>query len=113
MISILLSALMGAVLLVAVLMRRRSPAIALSLGVLSLAGVWFAWRPEDLNRLAHGVGVGRGADLALYLGLSLSFLAMAGLYLQLRHMQNRFTLLAREVALIQARGAAAPAESDR
>jgi hypothetical protein len=105
MISLLLTAVMGAVLLMALLMRRRSPAVALAFALVSLVGTWFAWRPEDLNTLAHAVGVGRGADLALYLGLSLSFLALAALLLQLRHLQNRFTQLAREVALIQARQA--------
>jgi hypothetical protein len=103
MISLLLTALMAAVVLMALLMRRRSPAVALGFAVMSFIGTWFAWRPEDLNALAHAVGVGRGADLALYLGLSLSFLAVAALLLQVRHLQNRFTQLAREVALIQAR----------
>lgn len=103
MISLLLTALMAAVLTLALLMRRRSPAIALAFAAVAAVGTWFAWQPEHLNQLAHAVGVGRGADLALYLGLSLSFLALAALLLQLRHLQNRFTQLAREVALIQAR----------
>ena len=103
MLSFLLTVLMSAVLAMALLMRRRSPAVALAFALVSFVGTWFAWRPEDLNALAHVFGVGRGADLALYLGLSLSFLALAALLLQLRHLQNRFTHLAREVALIQAR----------
>lgn len=107
MIALLLSALMALVLLLAVLMRRRSPAVALGMAGVAALGLWFAWRPNDLNNLAHAVGVGRGADLALYLGLSLVLLALAGLYLQLRHLQSRFTQLAREMALVQA-GAGAP-----
>lgn len=105
MIALVLTLLMGSVLLLATLMRRRSPAVALAMAVVAVAGVWFAWRPDDLNHLAHAVGVGRGADLALYLGLSLVLLALAGLYLQLRHLQNRFTQLAREIALMQAKPA--------
>lgn len=107
MIALLLSALMGLVLLTAMLMRRRAPAVALAMALLALLGVWFAWRPEDLNHWAQAVGVGRGADLALYLGLSFLLLALAGVYLQLRHLQNRFTLLAREVALRQGMGPSA------
>jgi hypothetical protein len=53
--------------------------------------------------LALWLGVGRGADLALYIGLSLCFLAIAAMVLQLRHLQIRFTLLAREIALMQAK----------
>lgn len=102
MIALLLSALMALVLLLALLMRRRSPAVALGMAGVAALGLWFAWRPNDLNNLAHVVGVGRGADLALYLGLSLVLLALAGLYLQLRHLQSRFTQLAREMALVQA-----------
>jgi len=116
MISVLLTALMAVVFMLALLMRRRSPAVSLAFGMVAAVGTWFAWRPEDLNHLARALGVGRGADLALYLGLSLSFLALAALLLQLRHLQNRFTLLAREVALIQARhshanAAAAPGQA--
>jgi hypothetical protein len=103
MISLLLTALMGAAMLMAVLMRRRSPVLALAFALVSFLGTWFAWWPEHLNTLARAVGVGRGADLAVYLGLSLSFLALGALLLQLRHLQNRFTILARELALIQER----------
>lgn len=108
MIALLLTALMAGVLLLATLMRRRSPAVALAMALVAALGTWFAWRPEDLNHLAQFVGVGRGADLALYLGLSLVFLALAALYLQLRHLQGRFTQLAREMALAQARLQAPP-----
>lgn len=103
MISFLLSVLMAGVGLLAVMLRRRAPAIALAVALLATAGVWFAWRPQDLNQLAHAVGVGRGADLALYMGLSLCLLALVALLLQLRHLQSRFTQLAREVALMRAR----------
>lgn len=105
MIALVLTLLMGGALLLATLMRRRSPAVALAMALVAGAGMWFAWRPDDLNHLARAVGVGRGADLALYLGLSLVLLALAGLYLQLRHLQNRFTQLAREMALVQAQPA--------
>ena len=106
MISIVLSLLMLGVLLVGLAIRRRSPPVALGIMLVALGGVWFAWRPADLTLLAHWLGVGRGTDLALYLGLSLCFLAIAALLVQLRHLQVRFTQLAREVALLDARGTA-------
>lgn len=103
MISVLLTLLMAAVAAVALAVRRRSPPVSLAMLATAAAGVWFAWRPQDLTDLAHLLGVGRGADLALYIGLSLCVLALAALLLQLRHLQARFTLLAREVALMRAR----------
>lgn len=106
MISALLTLLMLGVMVVGLAIRRRSPPLALGIMLVAMGGTWFAWRPEDLTLLAHRLGVGRGADLALYLGLSLCFLAIAALLVQLRHLQVRFTLLAREVALLQARGSA-------
>jgi hypothetical protein len=102
MISVLLTILMAGLVLVGLAVRRRSSPVAVGIIVLALAGVWFAWRPQDLTILALWLGVGRGADLALYIGLSISFLAIAALVLQLRHLQIRFTLLAREFALLEA-----------
>lgn len=103
MISIVLTLLMLGVLVVGLATRRRSPPVSLAIMAVAVGGIWFSWRPQDLTTLAHAVGVGRGADLALYLGLSLCFLAIAALLVQLRHLQVRFTQLAREVALMQAR----------
>lgn len=103
MISVLLTVLMAGLVLVGLAVRRRSSPVAVAIIVLALGGIWCAWRPQDLTMLALWLGVGRGADLALYIGLSLSFLAIAALVLQLRHLQIRFTLLARELALLQAR----------
>ena len=103
MISVLLTVLMAGLVLVGLAVRRRSSPVAVGIIVLALAGVWFSWRPQDLTMLALWLGVGRGADLALYIGLSLCFLAIAALVLQLRHLQIRFTLLAREFALMEAK----------
>lgn len=103
MISIVLTLLMMGVLLVGMATRKRSPPVAIGIMSVALVGIWFAWRPYDLTALAHLLGVGRGTDLGLYLGFSLCFLTIAGLLVQLRHLQIRFTQLAREVALMQAR----------
>ena len=53
----------------------------------------------ELNRL----NVRWQLDLALYLWVSISFLALAGLALQLRHLQGQLTILVREIAIQQAR----------
>lgn len=110
MISVVLSLLMLGVFLVGMVARKRSPPVAVGIMSVALVGFWFAWRPDDLTSIAHWMGVGRGTDLGLYLAISLCLLTIAALLVQLRHLQVRFTQLAREVALMQARSAAARPE---
>lgn len=110
MISVVLSLLMLGVFLVGMVARKRSPPVAVGIMSVALVGFWFAWRPDDLTSIAHLMGVGRGTDLGLYLAISLCLLTIAALLVQLRYLQVRFTRLAREVALMQARSAAARPE---
>jgi hypothetical protein len=56
-------------------------------------------RPDDSTWLAHKVGVGRGADLVLYLlVVAFAFFAV-NTYLRFRNLERRFTDLARAIAL--------------
>ncbi len=58
--------------------------------------------PDMSNRLAHAVGVGRGADLLLYL-LTLSFIFLSiNLYLKSKQEQRRIVQLARKIAILEA-----------
>jgi len=58
--------------------------------------------PDITNRMAHAVGVGRGADLLLY-GLILAFIAyVLNNYLQQQDAKDELNRLARRVALIDA-----------
>ena len=102
-ISFLLSVMMLAAVCAGLGLRRRAPAIGAAIAIAALIGLYFVWMPEQLNTLAHVLGVGRGADLLLYLWVSLTFLAVAGLVLEIRHLQRQLTLLAREQALERAR----------
>ena len=57
--------------------------------------------PAGLNRIAHFLGVGRGADLLLYL-LTLSFIfVFFAQYVNSKQEQRRFVQLARKVALLE------------
>lgn len=59
-------------------------------------------RPDWANAVAHYVGVGRGADLVVYLGISgLAFLWL-GLYTRQRDLDVRLTELARRLTILQA-----------
>jgi hypothetical protein len=64
--------------------------------------VWAVLRPDDLTALAQRLGVGRGADLVLY-GLFVAFVFMVlHFLLRFRDLGERFTELARAVALREA-----------
>lgn len=59
--------------------------------------------PDWLTWLARRVGVGRGADLLLY-ALVISFLSYIAMsYRRLGELERKLTVLARELALTQAR----------
>ena len=58
--------------------------------------------PNALNRVAHAVGVGRGADLLLY-GLIVVFVGNALVQQRRsRHIEREMTLIARRIAIAEA-----------
>jgi len=70
--------------------------------LLSVIGIIVVISPEISNRMAHHLGVSRGADLLLYL-LTLAFLFMTlNLYLKDKEERRRTVILARKVALLEA-----------
>src|SRR5581483_8874226 len=71
--------------------------------LLTVIGIIAVISPDTSNRIAHKVGVGRGADLLLYL-LTVSFIFMTlSLYLKNKEEQRRVVILARKIALLEAR----------
>jgi hypothetical protein len=68
-----------------------------------LVGVVLVMMPDLSADIAHIVGVGRGADLLLYLGLlGLSFICLL-LYSKLRELEEALTRLVRTIAIAEAR----------
>ncbi|NUR63058.1 MAG: DUF2304 family protein [Catenulispora sp.] len=59
-------------------------------------------RPDDTTWLAHKVGVGRGADLLLYLLVVAFAFFSVNTFLRFRNLERRFTDLARSIALSNA-----------
>lgn len=55
--------------------------------------------PNALTWVANKVGVGRGADLVLYVFAVLFVLVTVALYQRIRHLEDRITELTRAVAL--------------
>lgn len=71
------------------------------LGLLALAAfaVWSILDPEIWNRFATRLGIGRGADLILYSLVVAFFGFVVTTYKRFRQMENRYTQLARRIAL--------------
>jgi len=102
--QIALSILMGGVLLYAGNERRRSPVVAWLAIAAALAGFYFTWMPEHATWLAHWTGIGRGVDLVLYLWVCITLIVLLNLHLKLRTQMELVTVLARTIALAEARG---------
>ncbi len=101
---LLIAALAGAALL---LVRGRPSALhlllrrALTLAAIG-AGTVAVLLPDVVTEVARAVGVGRGADLVLYV-LCVTFLFVSiGLYLRLADLHDRMVELARRHALLEA-----------
>lgn len=62
----------------------------------------FIW-PDGTARLAQAVGIGRGADLILYLAILSGFWAFARLSARQRQTERDLTRLVRELAISHAR----------
>jgi hypothetical protein len=75
-------------------------------------GIYAILRPQDVNWIAHKLGVGRGADLVLYLLVVVVAFFAANTFLRFRNLERRFTDLARSVALSNAVMPAPRRESD-
>jgi len=71
--------------------------------IFTLLAVVVVLLPQTANDIAHSVGVGRGADLLLYV-LTLAFIFVClNLYLKSKQDERRYVELARQIALLDAR----------
>lgn len=70
--------------------------------VFGILAVVLVLQPEWANEIAHRLGVGRGADLLVYVGFSALAFLWLGLYSRQREMDERLTELARKMALLGA-----------
>jgi len=67
-------------------------------------GAFLIWFPGVTDRFAELFGVGRGADLVLYLWVVITLALIVFLYLKLAALSRRLTRLTRAVALGHPRG---------
>ena len=100
--KVVLSLLLGIVLLYAWAQYRRSPIVTILSCTVSLIGFYFVWLPSHATRVAEFVGIGRGADLILYVWACISLVVLLNLHLKLRTQHELLTQLARSIALANA-----------
>ncbi|HEX5182703.1 MAG TPA: DUF2304 domain-containing protein [Allosphingosinicella sp.] len=83
--------------------RRISPAIGFAMPLISLLGIALVLWPSWAQRAADLLGIGRGADLILYIWTVASLLLLANLHFRMRAQSAVITTLTRELAIIEAR----------
>ena len=106
--QIVLTAFLLGILLYAWLEYRRAPVVGVLAMVAALTGLYFVWIPGHATRLAELVGIGRGVDLILYIWVVISLIMLLNLHLKLRVQKEMITVLARELAIANARAAPTP-----
>lgn len=74
----------------------------LGLVAFGLLNVYAVLRPDDVTWVANRLGVGRGADLVLYVLVIAFILGMLNFYLRFKTMDRRLTELARTLAIREA-----------
>ena len=71
-------------------------------------GMFLLWSPDNATRLAHLLGIGRGADLIYYTWIILSLAFFINIHLKLRQNLTLVTQLARQIAIVEAERALPP-----
>jgi hypothetical protein len=98
-IQIILSAGLFACLFYVLSLGRSSRPMRAGLLAIVLIGFLFVWMPDITNRIAALVGVGRGADLVMYVWIVLNLLLIIRLHIKLREQSEAVTQLARWISL--------------
>lgn len=70
--------------------------------VVAIIGAVFIAMPSAADKLAHLVGVGRGADLVMYVSIIFFFVAGIILYSRIRRIEAEQTELVRKIAVQRA-----------
>lgn len=110
-IQIILSLGLAGCLFYVISLGRPNRLLRLTLFAIILTGAVFVWIPDMTNTIARLVGVGRGADLVMYIWIVLNLLFILRLHIKLREQSEAMTQLARRIALAGT-GSADPDQSD-
>jgi hypothetical protein len=72
------------------------------IGLFFAVGVFLVLFPETTNRIAHWVGVSRGADLMFYSSILFLLFLILKLYSKLRRVEQKFTEFVRNKSIEEA-----------
>ena len=103
--QLLLTGMLFTILLYASMTYRQAPIIGFLTVLAAFWGLYFVWFPSHATRLAELVGISRGVDLVLYTWVVISLIMLLNLHLKLRSQMELITLLARKMAIEDARHA--------
>ncbi|MDC0723292.1 DUF2304 domain-containing protein [Nannocystis bainbridge] len=92
---------------------RRRPAQKLAMTVVFAGIIFLVIFPDVSTWCAHRVGVGRGVDLVFYLSSLVLLFLCFNLYLGQKALEDRLTLVVRELALQPHRARSDAAPGDR
>jgi hypothetical protein len=76
--------------------------LSISVWLITFAALLTIWVPEFSTTLAHWMGIGRGADLIIYLWMATSLLLFLFVRISLFKLEEKLTELTRKVALDKA-----------
>lgn len=83
--------------------RSLSPIVGILTPLTCAVGVALVIKPDWSSEAARMLGVGRGADLILYIWTAISILVLANVHFRLRAQHAMITILARELAILEVR----------
>jgi hypothetical protein len=98
--QILLTAGLSACLFYVFSLGRSLPLVRWGLFAVILVGYVFIWIPSLTTKIAMLVGIGRGADLVVYVWIVLNLFLILRLHIKLREQSEAVTQLARQLALM-------------
>jgi len=102
-IKYILALLLAILMIYAIGQIRRSRPISIGIILCCLVGLVFVFAPNLSTEIANFLGVGRGADLIIYLFAIITLAGVFNLHLRLRSSQEVTTELARALAIAAAR----------
>jgi small membrane protein len=103
MIQFFLTALLAGLGALIAIQRITSRFVRLTMLLMIGGGIVFVWVPDETTAIAGALGVGRGADLLLYIWVILTLALILVLYLKVIRMGRKITLLTRAIAVADAR----------
>ena len=102
-VALMLATVMVAVILAGMFRQRRGKPVLFSLIVVWLTAVAAILVPEATMSAAATVGIGRGADLLLYVAVLAGLVALFAIYLRFAALESQITELVRHVAITEVR----------